>query len=90
MSAIVASIAVTLCFGIFAGTKLVRARAQYRNSKYRSLLCAAPVVAGAVLVYVLVRANPFAAYLPALYLLGVGVGFLPSTLESSASLKSGK
>ena len=88
--ALIASLAVTLCLGIFAGTKLVRARAQYRDSKHSSLRYASPVVMGAVLVYMLVQANPFDVYLPGLYLLGVGVGFLPSTLDSSKPVKSTK
>jgi len=90
MASLLASLAVTLSLGIFAGTKLIRARVQCRDSKCRSLRYVSPVVMGAVLVYMLVQANPFDVYLPGLYLLGVGVGFLPSTLDSSKPLKTGK
>jgi hypothetical protein len=83
MSALLASLAITLVLGIFAGLKLVRARAYYRDSKWRSLGYVAPVIFGAILVYMLVQADPFDVYLPGLYLFGVGAGFLPSTLDSS-------
>lgn len=79
MSQLLLSILVAFGVGGFAGTRVALARERRRNSKYRVLYYAPPAIVGALILYALLRTNPFATYVPALYVLGIGIGFLSIT-----------
>ncbi len=66
---------VTVISGAFAGIMLVQGRAQLTKSQHGYLYRLAPLVIGAVLVWLLMWADPLARYLPNMYLMTVWVAF---------------